>query len=77
MKDKQLLSQGAAIEKQLAEKYRSDWLGTGIAHDRTACSAVNPLSSDVVKVRLTPLHFQSHLYASAVHAYRARAMTAF
>ena len=50
LEDKQLMLQGAAIEKQLAEKYRSDWTGTGINHDRTACSAVNPLSSDVVKV---------------------------
>lgn len=59
MKDKQLLSQGAAIERQLVEKYRADWLATGIAHDRIACSAVNPLSSDVVKVRLHP-RLRSH-----------------
>jgi len=51
MADADVLARVPEIERTLAEKYRSDFVTTGIAHDRTACSAVNPLSSDVVKVQ--------------------------
>ena len=42
------------MEAALSRRYRTD-RGFGVGYDRAACSAINPLSSQVVKVSVTAL----------------------
>ncbi len=49
MPDVELRRREAEVEAALSRRYRSD-RGFGVGYDRAACSAINPLSSEVVKV---------------------------
>jgi hypothetical protein len=53
--DEELRRREAEVEAALSQRYRTD-RGFGAAYDRAACSAINPLSSEVVKV-WNPRHF--------------------
>ena len=46
------LQQQQAVRNALAQKYRTSKL-VGVQHDMTGVAALNPLSSDVVRVRLS------------------------
>ena len=49
LSDEELRRREAEVETALSRRYRSD-RGFGVGYDRAACSAINPLSSEVVKV---------------------------
>ncbi len=49
MPDDELRRREAEVEAALSRRYRSD-RGFGVGYDRAACSAINPISSEVVKV---------------------------
>ena len=49
LSDEELRRREAEVEAALSQRYRTD-RGFGTGYDRAACSAINPLSSEVVKV---------------------------
>ena len=62
LSDEELRQREVEVEAALSQRYRTD-RGFGVSYDRAACSAINPLSSEVVKVKVLIYHLYQKIYS--------------